>query len=379
MRVKPAGRRRPCPARVCFALGAALALTGLSGCASQMLAKIAVDAPNRESVPPLLRNSTFVELVQKTYAQTWQVEVGPPAARLAVAVVEPADYTFKHRLWYDEKDGRARLRYNLTWEPPAKNDGTNRIEPKGTVLLLHGYRDSKENVLHWGLFLAEHGYRCVLVDLRGHGASSGERIGFGAFEAADLSRVLDDVYARGLARGPVGVLGISYGASTALLLASRDERVATVVSLEPYSEGDKAVVEFAHGVAPVRAARISPQTFAAGVKRAARRAQFTWEQTSVLAAMPRVRQPVLFFHGAKDTWLSPEHSRALFARAAEGSRLVILPEDTHLSLAIRLQPIADEVQVWFAQHLVRSGVSGVTESSVREVSVEPETPASKTL
>jgi pimeloyl-ACP methyl ester carboxylesterase len=191
----------------------------------------------------------------------------------------------------------------------------------------------------------------VLVDLRGHGRSTGDAIGYGAFEARDLSQVLDELGRRGLAGASVGVLGVSYGASTGLLLAARDPRVATVVALEPFSNAQQAVVEFAHGVAPERAARISAAEFDAALARAPKIAGFAWKDADVLAAMASVKVPVLFYHGAKDRWLSPENSRRLAAAAPAGSKLQILGNDDHILLSMRLTPIAAEVSAWFASRL----------------------------
>jgi len=61
------------------------------------------------------------------------------------------------------------------------------------ILLLHGYLQDKRSVTSWAVRFAQAGYRCALVDLRGHGASTGIHISFGAFESRDLQTVLDDL------------------------------------------------------------------------------------------------------------------------------------------------------------------------------------------
>lgn len=300
----------------------------------------------------MVRDGWYRQTLERFYAQSWRVVVGPPAAELNVAVVEPGNYRFNYKieLKHNERGHRwLEPVFDVTM-PPEPLPGM--AAPRGTVILLHGYRDSKENVAHWALVLAEWGYRCVLVDLRGHGRSTGELIGYGAFEVADLSRVIDELQRRGLAGGKVGMLGVSYGASMSLLLAAKDPRVGAVVALEPFSNAAKALVEFAHGVAPREAAKISEADFKAAVAKAAQRGHFSWESGDVLAAMAQVKVPVLFYHGAKDTWISVENSRALQARAtAAPSRLVVLPEDDHVFLSMRLGEIVPDVRGWFDQYL----------------------------
>lgn len=337
----------------------AIALTffclGQGGCASVVLSNMAVKAPNQQRQPRVVRNPAYAQRFDQTYAQAWKVRVGPPAAELSVAVIEPADYRFSHKvvLQMDAK-GRKRLTPQMDWTPvdfTTSAGGDERRVIKGTVLVLHGYMDTKENMIHWALCLAELGFRAVLVDLRGHGRSTDDVIGYGAFEARDLSQVIDELYQRDLIAGRLGVIGVSYGASTGLLLAARDQRVATVVALEPFSNAEKVVVEFAHGVAPKRAAKISDRTFVAAVARAPKAGGFSWRDTDVLAAVKQLKVPVLFYHGAKDRWISPEHSRLLANVAPEGSRLQILENDDHLLLSMRLAPIANDVIAWFNTHL----------------------------
>jgi pimeloyl-ACP methyl ester carboxylesterase len=333
-----------------------------SGCVSSILAKMAVEAPNRQRVPRVVRDAAYREKYDALYSTKWTVPVGPPAADLAVSVIEPGSYQASYSIEVKTNaQGVQRLVPNLRWKLPAQE----LIKPIGTVFVLHGYLDSREDVAHWGLYLASQGYRCVLVDARGHGRSTGGRIGYGAFEAKDLSRVLDDLAVRGLLVGKVGVLGVSYGGSTAILWAASDSRVRAVVALEPYSRADTAVVEFAHGVAPKLAAKISEKTFSTAVAKASKLAGFQWADTDVERAAAAVSVPVLLIHGAKDTWLSPANSERLLSALAGPKELVLLPDDDHLMLSMRLVPINGQITTWFQRALVGEVTSPESPVSVQ--------------
>jgi len=206
-------------------------------------------------------------------------------------------------------------------------------------------------MIHWALDLAQRGYRTVLVDLRGHGRSTGHLITFGAVEAKDLKQVMDDLERRGVVAGSTGVLGISYGAVVALQWAALDPRVATVVALEPYSNPQQAIMEFSRGYFSREMKRIDDATFVAAEAKAAHLAGFAWADADVLHSVQRMRVPILFFHGQRDTWIPPIHSERLLAAAPAGSRRVLLPDDNHLTLAVRLEPLAPEVAAWFDAHL----------------------------
>jgi pimeloyl-ACP methyl ester carboxylesterase len=190
-----------------------------------------------------------------------------------------------------------------------------------------------------------------LVDLRGHGRSTGQWIGYGAFEAKDLSQVLDDLERKQLLAGKVGVIGVSYGASVGLQLAARDKRIATVVALEPFSDAQKAVVEFSRAVAGSYVKDWTAGDYSHALAKAASMAKFAWSDVDVLGAVERNPIPMLFFHGARDKMISPEHSQILKAHAAGRSGLLILPEDDHISLSKRLAPIAGGVAEWFDKTL----------------------------
>ena len=233
-----------------------------------MLATMAVKAPNQQRTPRAAQDKSYAQRFDSLYAQTWRLSVGPPSAELAVGVIEPGNFNFRYGIELRQNEqGYRWLQPAFDWTLPDRTTATPTLI-RGTVLILHGYSDARENVMHWGLCLAQQGFRCVLVDLRGHGRSSGATIGYGAFEVRDLEQLLDDLQRRNLMGDQIGVLGVSYGASMSLLLAAQDKRVAAIVALEPFSDAAKAVVEFAHGISPGQAAKISASTFAAAVTKA---------------------------------------------------------------------------------------------------------------
>ncbi|MFT3783068.1 MAG: alpha/beta fold hydrolase [Nibricoccus sp.] len=329
---------------------AGLVLFSLTGCVSGMLSRRVVEAPNKSYLPSMVRDEKKRAKYDATWSQVWLQPVGPPAAELAVAVVEPRNYGMVHKIdLRTRKDGKKYLAMDLQWEVPSA--GAPLAEPKGTILILHGYRDSKECMMHWALCLAEQGYRCVLVDLRGHGRSTGEWIGFGAFETSDLQRVLDGLEQRKLLAGRLGVLGLSYGGSVGLRLTAQDSRVATVVALEPFSDPRKAVEEFSRVFAGKYVKNWTADDYGRVLGKSAKKAGFDWADADVLGAMDRLKVPSFIVHGEKDTWISPEHSRALVARAKVPCRLKMMPNDDHYVLSIRLSDLAPDVINWFGEHL----------------------------
>lgn len=100
---------------------------------------------------------------------------------------------------------------------------------RGVVLLLHGVRADRTQMLGRARFLRAAGYGVLLIDLPAHGESGGERISFGAREAAGVLAALR--FLRGELPGePIGVIGVSLGA--AALVLSRPSPAPDAVVLE---------------------------------------------------------------------------------------------------------------------------------------------------
>jgi pimeloyl-ACP methyl ester carboxylesterase len=333
-----------------FTCGALLA----SGCVSSLLARKVVAPPNQSGVKALFADSPLIAHAPEAFSETWKVRVPRPAADITVASIEPGDYGFEYDLELSYAAGRdPRIeRFRAHWLP-AREARPRAAPPKGTLLLLHGYLQDKRFVTPWAIRLAQEGYRCVVVDLRGHGASTGTHISFGAFEAADISAVIDDLEVRGWDVSHVGLFGVSYGASVALLTAGRDSRVRAVVAFEPFASAERAVPELMRAAFKAQARGITDRQFAAAHLKQARIAGFQWSDADIHAALARATAPVLFLHGEADTWLSPLHSRELMAHAPAGSALRLLPGDNHVTLPLRIMPLAGEVVAWFDAAFIR--------------------------
>lgn len=99
----------------------------------------------------------------------------------------------------------------------------------GAVLLLHGVRGDRRDMLGRALVLHEAGYAVMVIDLPAHGESDGDRITFGLHEAAGVAAALNFLRSR-IPAERIGVIGVSLGA--AALLFSRPEPAPAAVVLE---------------------------------------------------------------------------------------------------------------------------------------------------
>lgn len=120
---------------------------------------------------------------------------------------------------------------------PAEEELAVRAEGAvDTVMILHGKADRKESMAGLGRRFIRAGVRAILIDMRGHGASTVTELTYGARDREDLSCVLDHYEAElGEARlGELGVYGASYGGAVALQFAGTDTRVDKAVAVAAF-------------------------------------------------------------------------------------------------------------------------------------------------
>lgn len=252
------------------------------------------------------------------------VEVSPPAASLSVWILDPAN--------------RAR----------------------GTILVLHGMHNRKTSMLGMGQRLAREGYRAVLVDLRGHGQSTGKWLTYGAIESRDLSQVLDALEREKLLTGPVGVFGTSYGAACAVMLAGRDSRVRAVVSVASFATMRDEVPYFIRHSSRMPAWLTTDNMVARAIGDAGTLAGFDPQDASPLAAIQRTKAQVLLIHGDPDEKVPVADSRQLHAAAPDHSQLIVMPstEGHDAFFRDRDGAIAWATTAWFAKWLTMSNQQG---------------------
>jgi pimeloyl-ACP methyl ester carboxylesterase len=198
-------------------------------------------------------------------------------------------------------------------------------QPKATIVVLHGIRDSRLAMRGWGTILGDAGYRVVLVDLRGQSRSTGDFLTYGVVESRDLVQVLDELDTAQKRVGKVGVLGVSYGAATAIQWAGIDSRIDAVVAVAPFSSLPAVVP----GYLPVPLPKILVRQT---LRRAGKLANFDPWEADTVAGIRATHARVLLMHGRNDDRISFHQSEALHEAAPQASDLVIVDGETHDSL-----------------------------------------------
>jgi pimeloyl-ACP methyl ester carboxylesterase len=321
---------------------AVLLFLGTVGCGSFMAHRM-VQAPNTyptwfaPEAPVLLDfHPNFMTNFPRQF-----VTVGSPPATLCYRLIEPADYRFTVATTNWMEGTSPRTEFDFRADMPAPTNVWT-AHPRGTVVVLHGYALAQFSMMPWALRLAQDGWRCVLVDLRGHGRSSGKKIYYGLEEVHDLSEVLNHLGQAGKLSDPVAVLGESYGAALALRWKTVEPRVHLVVAIAPYGCLSNSVMnlqsEYAGWV---------PQSWIrAGLRHLPAVLNTTASELDTTTPLSRYPVKALFITSDGDTIAPTNEVAGLEALAAPGSRLIILHDSTHETMTYRFDDLAKPVSQW---------------------------------
>lgn len=191
------------------------------------------------------------------------------------------------------------------------------------ALVMHGWGSSAARMLPAAAPLREAGLHVLLLDARCHGRSDDD-------EFASMPRFAEDV-AAGLAwlrRHPdvdgsrIVLVGHSVGAGACLLVASRDDGVAAVVSIASMAHPEVFMRRTLRRRLPAPLTRLSLRYLEHTIGQ-------RFDTFAPVNTIGRVRAPVLLLHGSRDATVPVEDAHALQARAGGRARLHVVAGADH--------------------------------------------------
>jgi uncharacterized protein len=265
----------------------------------------------------------------------------------------PADLDLQaHDVEFAAVDG-ARLR---GWFLPA--DGEDGAEAHPVVVVMHGWASAAEDLLPVAPSLIGAGLSTLFVDARGHGRSDAAEFMSMPRFAEDLSAAVAWLRERSdVDAARIALVGHSVGAGAALLVASRDPRIAAVVSIASMAHPREMIGRsFRSHRAPQTLIRAALQTIE-------RTIGYRFDDFAPLHTIARIDAPVFVVHGLDDDTVPADDARRL-AENGPSATLRLVPGADHRSLDGFL-PVLPEVVAHLRDGIEDAGVGGPGPDHVR--------------
>ncbi|MBL9001459.1 MAG: alpha/beta fold hydrolase [Phycisphaerae bacterium] len=262
-------------------------------------------------------------------AWTYHALTHPPRRTYASAVargrpgtpLELSDKPLTFTEWTVRVDGNGLPVWDIAGENPARP----------TIILTHGWGDSRIGALSRMAALAPLASRLLAWDMRGHGDAPG-RCALGLREAEDLAALIER------ARGDVVLYGWSLGAGVSIAAAVNAgeggggrARIIGVIAEAPYRLGMTVARNVMRAWGYPYRATLPPAQWLVGLRELGRAAALNDEAFDRAALSRRLRVPLLVLHGEADPISPPADGRDI-ASAAPRATLVMVPGGGHHGL-----------------------------------------------
>ena len=221
---------------------------------------------------------------------------------------------------------------------------------KGVIVLLHGRKGRKEDLLPVAERFVAAGFRCLLIDLPAHGDSSIKTMSFGKslFEQDLPAQALREIKQQfGLPDEPAALWGMSMGGAfaisaaskasadwDALMIVSSFSSLADVLETQIPNRWRGAVEALMLLLNMERKLRSYPEVESIQPRR--------WIKS--------VTAPSLFVHGERDTYVEPLQGRGLYNAVTHKNKLwITVPDAGHGNVLATSMPLYSKMSAWLLE------------------------------
>lgn len=194
--------------------------------------------------------------------------------------------------------------------------GAEDPESHSYAICIHGFGDTSESMgMYASVYHDRYGVNVLLPDLRGHGLSEGNYVGYGYFDRMDIICWIDWILGRD-ADAVILLHGISMGAAAALMTTGEKipSQVRACIADSSYTGTEEILARLYSQYVQGKGAPAS--VMIPLVRAIARvRAGYDIKLASPVRAVSRSVTPTLFIHGEEDLYIPPAMMPRLFAAA----------------------------------------------------------------
>jgi len=226
------------------------------------------------------------------------------------------------------------------WFIPSQNGAV--------VILQHGYKSTRAELLNEAKMLYQHGYGILLTTVRAHDYSEGEMITFGMHEVQDMDAwyqyllTRDDIDAT-----KIGMLGNSFGGMLVIQYAAQNENIKAVVADSAFSSLNDTVSTSVTYFTDLPAFPFAPLI----VYWAERETGFKTEDIDATEWIAQISpRPVFLMQGGADVVISANSGQRLYEAAGEPKELWFEPDLGHVDFDSEMTDEFERRVVEFFDH-----------------------------
>ena len=242
--------------------------------------------------------------------------------------------------------------YDLSWyDPLEKTDYTvrsfdgyelhaqllkNSASSTRYVIISHGITDNRFGALKYARFYLKLGFNAIIYDLRGHGENETAFCSYSIREGRDLCALISDARTRFRDVSVLGIHGESLGAATTVACLKAHPQVDFAVADCGFSEITTILQSGLSGM------HMPPFLVHVASFCAKLRYGFFFHEMRPIDSLAENDVPILFIHGAEDSFIPPRHSEAM-AKATRGySEVRLIPGAGHAASALTAPELYQE-------------------------------------
>ncbi|MEO0575092.1 MAG: alpha/beta fold hydrolase [Pseudomonadota bacterium] len=317
----------------------------LSGCAS-ILADRIVTPPNADG--PKITPDARESLVERMGLQPGSIGTLSGTLAFLKMPAKPMQIALTAE-FSTNASGVKSAEIEMTFDPdPARNAYS---KPVGTIVSLHGFGLEKESMPGYASMFADAGFDVYMVDLPGHGESTGEYVTYGLRESQAIAGLINKLIDE-QAPKPLIVFGVSLGGATAIRAAAIADGVDAVLAMQPFENPLDVIPNFRHRAPAYLRWAISEYTMEKAIEKAERKAGFAFEDARIQPLLGEYETPTLLMHSAQDLLVPAAQSESLARSIDPLSALLVDPDGMgHQSFPVDVGQRCHEMLPWLTDTL----------------------------
>jgi uncharacterized protein len=199
---------------------------------------------------------------------------------------------------------------------------------KKTVILVHGYNSWNGSMGGFAQYYIEKlGYNVLMPDLRGHGKSEGNYIGFGWHDRKDILQWIDVIIGKVGSDTQIVLHGVSMGATTVLMTCGEDLSINVKCIISDCAYSSVADILGYQAKRMFKMPKFPLIYFTSLICKL--KAGYYVGEASTLKQVRNSKLPILFIHGSADKFVPTEMVYRLYDSAVCPKQLLVVEAAAH--------------------------------------------------